>query len=265
MTTVRSFLTRGLLAGLFAGIVAFGVGYVVGEPSVNAAIALEESGTHDRGTAEVEPGAAHDSADHDTAVPRSLQSTVGLLTATIVAGTTLGGLLGVLSALALGRLGTAGPRTTTLVVTAIGFVSVYLLPFVAYPPNPPAVGQDDTIVTRTALYFILLAISLVAAVAAVVVGRRLAARWGAWYAVLAAAGGYLLVTLVAIAALPNYNEVPAEFPAVVLYEFRTASFLTQLTLWAALGLTLAELLHRLGGRTGRMADAQQRYAVPTSS
>ena len=265
MTTVRSFLIRGLLAGLFAGILAFGVGYVVGEPSVTAAIALEESGSHDHGTTEAGSAAADDSTTHDTVVPRSLQSTVGLLTATIVAGTTLGGVIGVLSALALGRFGAAGSRTTTLAVTAIGFVSVYVLPFVAYPPNPPAVGQGDTIVTRTALYFTLLAISLVAAVAAVVVGRRLAVRWGAWYAVLAAAGGYLLVTLIAIAALPNYNEVPAGFPAVVLYQFRTASFLTQLTLWGALGVILAELVHRLGRRNGRMADAQQRYAAPTPS
>ena len=43
--------------------------------------------------------------DHATEVPRSLQSTVGLLTGTVVAGVTLGGLVGVLSALALGRFG----------------------------------------------------------------------------------------------------------------------------------------------------------------
>ena len=44
MLSVRSFLVRGLLAGLVAGIVAFGVAYVVGEPSIDAAIAIEESG-----------------------------------------------------------------------------------------------------------------------------------------------------------------------------------------------------------------------------
>ena len=44
MTSARNFLVRGLLAGLVAGLVAFGVAYVVGEPSVNASIAIEESG-----------------------------------------------------------------------------------------------------------------------------------------------------------------------------------------------------------------------------
>ena len=38
---VRSFLVRGLLAGLIAGLAAFAVAYVVGEPSLSAAISLE--------------------------------------------------------------------------------------------------------------------------------------------------------------------------------------------------------------------------------
>ncbi len=232
MTSARAFLIRGLLAGLFAGLIAFGVAYVVGEPSVDAAIAIEES--------------AHGGGE---LVPRSLQSTVGLLTGTAVAGVTLGGLVGVLSALALGRLGSLGVRGVSLSLASMGFVSVSLLPFVAYPPNPPAVGHPETIGTRTELYFILVAISIIAAVTAVVVGHRLAARWGAWYATLSAVVGYLLVTLTAIALLPSYSEVPADFPATVLYEFRVASLVTQLALWATLGVTLGELLYRLQRRT----------------
>src|SRR6476469_1680212 len=44
MLTARTFLVRGLLAGLAAGILAFGVAYLVGEPPVAAAIALEDQG-----------------------------------------------------------------------------------------------------------------------------------------------------------------------------------------------------------------------------
>ncbi len=259
MTSARSFLVRGLLAGLVAGLVAFGVAYVVGEPSINAAIEIEESGGlgdhHAHPTANDSSGAAE--------VPRLLQSTVGLLTGTLVAGVTLGGLLGVLSALALGRFGRLGVRGVSLSVAAIGFVSVSLIPFVAYPPNPPAVGHPDTIGVRTALYFILLASSIIAAVAAVLVGRELADRWGAWYATLSAIAGYLLVTISALALLPSYSEVPADFSATVLYEFRAASLLTQLSLWATLGLALGELLYRLQPRTGVEA-AQPDYAEQLS-
>jgi predicted cobalt transporter CbtA len=182
-------------------------------------------------------------------VPRSLQSTAGLLTATLVAGVTLGGLVGVITALALGRLGRFGVRGVSQSVAAIGFVSVGLLPFVAYPPNPPAVGHPDTIGMRSELYFIMVAISVIAAVTAVLVGRKLSRRWGGWYATLSAIAGDLLVIIAAIVLLPTYPDVPADFPATVLYEFRVASLVTQVALWGTIGLVLGELLHRLQRRT----------------
>jgi predicted cobalt transporter CbtA len=258
LISARSFLVRGLLAGLVAGIIAFGVAFVVGESSVNASIAIEESGSADPGHDRAQPAM---SRSQDTVVPRSLQSTLGLLTGTTVAGVTLGGLIGVLSAAALGRLGRLGIRGTVLVVTTLGFVSCYLLPSLAYPPNPPSIGQPDTIGYRTALYFSFVAISVIAALAALLAGRSLAVRWGSWYASIAAGAGYLVLTLVALRLMPTYNEVPADFPAAVLYDFRRASLITQLALWAVLGLTLAELVHRLAKRaqlsspTSRLLDA----------
>ena len=236
MLSARAFLLRGLLAGLIAGVAAFAVAYVGGEPSIRSAIALEESAPAPADHSHEEPG---------TEVPRALQSTVGLLTGTVVAGSTLGGLVGVLSALALGRLGGLSPRASTLSVTAIGFVAVFLVPFVAYPPNPPAVGSGETIGLRTALYFSTMAIGVVAAVVAVLTGRRLAGRIGGWYAAVAAAGGFVAVVGVAVALLPVVDEVPADFPATVLYAFRMASLATQLALWSVLGVVLAELVHRL--------------------
>lgn len=244
MASVSSFLVRGLLAGLVAGVLAFGVAYLVGEPPVRAAIALESAaGGHSHH--------APDAGAHDhgaTEVPRSLQETAGLLTGTVLTGVTLGGLVGVLGALALGRLGRLGVRASILLVTAIGFLALYVVPFLAYPPNPPAVGARETIGLRTALYFVLVAISVIAATTAVLVGRHLAGRWGSWYAGLAATTGYLLVVTGAVALLPAYDEIPAGYPAALLYEFRTASFLTALTLWSVLGVTLAELASRITGR-----------------
>ena len=250
----RDFLVRGLLAGLVAGLVTFAVAFVIGEPPLRDAIAVEQAttgagGSHgpadDHGAAGEQPGRAGDGA----AVPRSLQSTAGLLTGTLVASVTLGGLLGVLSALALGRLGHLGARASTLTVTGIGFTSWTLMPFLAYPPNPPGVGSAASIGLRIALYLSYVAVSTVAAVVAVLVARRMSHAWGGWYASLAAVTGYLLVMLAAIVLMPSYNEVPASFPAVLLYEFRLASLSTQATLWVVVGVVLAELVHRLTCRT----------------
>jgi len=237
VASVRSFLVRGLLAGLLAGLAAFAVAYVVGEPSLSAAISLEESAAgHHEHPAEIDPG---------TVVPRALQATLGLATGTVVAGVTLGGLLGVLTALLLGRLGAAGPRMAALLLAGVGFVAVQLVPFWAYPPNPPGVGDPGTLRLRTALYFVLLTISVLAAVAAVLLGRALAPRWGGWHAGLAAAAGYLVLIAAVLVLLPGYEEVPAGYPAGLLFRFRMASLLTQATLWAVLGVALAELTGRL--------------------
>ena len=47
-----------------------------------------------------------------------------------------------------------------------------------YPPNPPAVGQSDTIGMRTEWYLVMVLISVVLAIAAVLFARRLADRVG---------------------------------------------------------------------------------------
>lgn len=130
MPSARDFLVRDLLAGL----VCDAVGSLVGEPSIGHAVALEHS-------------------TELPMVPRSLQSTLGLLTATTVAGVTLGGLIGVLSAPALGRFGRLGVRATILVVTAVGFVAVQVLPGLGYPPNPPDVGH--AFLTQLTLWTVL--------------------------------------------------------------------------------------------------------------
>ena len=156
---VRGLLVRGLLVGLAAGLVAFVIAQVVGEPAVAAAIAVE-AGHHVHGAGEVE------------LVSRSVQSTAGLLTALLGFGAAIGGLFGLGFAVAQGRLGAAGARTTAGLLALGGFTTIILVPFLKYPANPPAVGSPGTIGRRTGLYFAMVLLSLLAAVIAVVVARQ---------------------------------------------------------------------------------------------
>ena len=73
----------------------------------------------------------------------------------LAVGVALGGLVGLASAFAVGRLGRLTPRQSTGLVAAVGFVGFALVPFLKYPANPPAVGSADTIGDRTALYWVL--------------------------------------------------------------------------------------------------------------
>ena len=229
---MKTLLVRGMLAGLIAGVLAFGFAYAFGEPSVNTAIGIEEAGTahsHDAGQAAEAP--------EEELVPRDIQSTVGLLTGVLAYGVAIGGLFALAFAFVYGRLGTLRPRVTAILLTGGAFAVVFLVPFLKYPANPPAVGQPGTIGTRTELYFGFVAISLLAGILAAAFGRRLADRFGVWGGFLLAAAGYVVVVAVAAWLMPIIDEVPATFPASTLWSFRTASIGTQATLWLALGLT----------------------------
>ncbi|MGK3204192.1 CbtA family protein [Amycolatopsis sp. MEPSY49] len=240
---MKTLLVRGMLAGLIAGVLAFGFAYAFGEPSVNTAIGLEESGghshSHDAGATPA-PAEEHE----EELVPRDIQSTVGLLTGVLVYGVAIGGLLSLAFAFAQGRLGNLRPRVTALLLTGGAFAVVFLVPFLKYPANPPAVGQPGTIGSRTELYFGFVAVSLLVGILATVFGRKLADRFGAWNGFLLAAAGYLVVIGVVAWLMPAVDEVPADFPASTLWSFRTASVGTQVTLWLALGLAFGAFAER---------------------
>ena len=148
--SARAFLVRGLLAGLLAGFAAFLVAHQVGEPHVERAIALEEAGVAS-GSAHPDADGTHSHAEEDagTEVSRGNQRTWGLATGTLAVGVALGGLVALVSAAVVGRLGRLTPGQSTAVVAAVGFVAVALVPFLKYPATPPAVGSAENIGDRT--------------------------------------------------------------------------------------------------------------------
>jgi hypothetical protein len=228
--SVRALLVRGMLAGLAAGVLALVVAYLLGEPRVDSAIAYEGAHTHEHG---------------EEMVSRSLQSTAGLATGVLLFGIAVGGIAALAFCFALGRIGRFGPRPTAALVSAGALLSVYVVPFLKYPANPPSVGDADTIGKRTTLYFLMIALSVLLSVGAVVLGRRLAPRLGNWNASVVAGAAFLVVIGLAFAFLPTVNEVPKDFPATLLWQFRLAALAIQLTLWTGFGLIFGYLADRL--------------------
>jgi hypothetical protein len=135
-------------------------------------------------------------------------------------------------------------RGTSALLALVGFVSVAVVPFIKYPPNPPAVGNPETIGPRTALFFGMIAVSIVAAVLAVRLQRRLQPRHGNWNATLVAGAAYVVVIALVQFALPAVDEVPAEFSASLLWDFRVAALGIQALIWATLGLVFGALAAR---------------------
>ena len=261
---VGGLLLRGMLAGIIAGLLAFGFARVFGEPQVERAIAFEAlsaQGAHSHGADAAQAGHSHGAADAEEEsglVSRKVQSTIGLLTGVIVYAAGLGGLFALVFAFAYGRIGNLDPRSLAALLAIAAFLAVYLVPALKYPANPPAVGQPETIGDRTGLYFFMVAYAIAALAFVVSIGRHLASRLGRWNGWLAASAAFIVIIAIGQALLPDISEVPADFPAVVLWRFRVASLGTQLVLWAGIGLIfgfLAEriLVGRRGGATPTLA------------
>ena len=232
---VGKLILQGLIAGLLAGILAFGFARVFGEPSVERAVQFESA--QDEANAAAARAAGKPAEEEEPEIfSRSVQSGIGLFTGLVVIGAGLGALFGVLFAFGYGRIGTWGPGATSALLAFLGWSSVYLVPAIKYPPNPPSVGLPDTIRIRTGLYFLMMAISIAATVGAWMFGTRVARTRGVWNGFLAAFIPYVLVLAFFFEVLPGINEVPANFPAVTLWSFRVASIGLQMVLWGGVGL-----------------------------
>jgi predicted cobalt transporter CbtA len=246
---VRTLLVRGMLVGVVAGLLSFGFLKVYGEPQVDRAIAFETQLDEAKAAAEKAKGMAKGMAmsevDQPELVSRPIQAGLGLFTAVVVYCTAFGGLFGLAFAFAYGRLpGALTPQGVSALLAATGFIAIYTVPSLKYPASPPSVGDAETIGVRTALYFIMIAISLAAMIGAVTLKRWFVPRLGEWNAILVVAACYIVLVALAGLLLPAVNEVPAEFPAVVLWKFRIASVGAQFIMWATLGLLFGGLTER---------------------
>jgi predicted cobalt transporter CbtA len=240
---VRTLLVRGMLVGILAGLISFAFLKVYGEPQVDIAIAFETQQDIAKEAAAQAKGVTMD--EQPDLFSRQVQAGIGLFVAVMVYATAFGGLFALAFAFAYGRLpGVLTPQGTALTLAVMGFVAVYLVPSLKYPANPPSVGEAHTIGMRTALYFLMIAVSIVAMIGAVALKRLLVGRFGDWNATVVVAVYYIVVVMIAGFLLPAVNEVPVEFPAVVLWKFRVASIGAQFILWATLGLVFGALTER---------------------
>ncbi len=241
----KDLLWRGMLAGILGALLAtlFARGFA--EPQIDLAIGYEEShAAHD--AAPEHPGGAQRMAQGMTMGPaapheeelvsRDTQKGAGLVTALVLYGAAVGGIFSLVFAYGYGRISHLGPRSFALVLACLTFLLIAIVPAIKYPQTPPAVGKHETVALRTAAYFGMIALSLGAAVIAARVRGAFARPGRGFDATLLGFVVYLGMVALGQFLLPTINEVPTDFPAVLLWNFRVASMGTQLVLWATIGL-----------------------------
>ena len=227
---VKQLLGRGALSGAVAGLVAFVFARIFAEPLIQQAIDFEDAHAHSHG---------------EELVSRSIQSFAGLGAGMILFGVAMGALVAVGYVVALGRTGNVRPFQLALLVPAFYFVGVFLVPFLKYPANPPAIGHEDTIRDRGASFLIAVAVSCIGLFLAVYVGQKIRQRLGVYPSVLLAGLGYAVVLGVVLALMPDFSETPAGFPADTLAKFRVDAIISQVLMWGTIALVFAPLAERV--------------------
>ncbi|MGH3782148.1 MAG: CbtA family protein [Pseudonocardiaceae bacterium] len=266
----RKLLLRGVLAGALAGLLAFVFARIFAESQIQAAIDYETGRDAAQAALDKTAGLPAGPADPDL-FSRAIQANLGAGVGMVFFGVAAGALFAVAYAVCLGRVGNLRPRALALLVAAGGFLAVYLVPFVKYPANPPAIGHPDTIKDRGGLYLLMVFCSVLFLVAAVWLGQRLRERFGNWNASTLAGATFVVAIGIVMAILPplghlavneqqfgnQTTETPLpltnasgtivypSFPADVLFDFRLYSVVAQLILWATIGLVFAPLAERL--------------------
>ncbi len=242
----RSVAVAAVLVGLLAGLLAALFLEVTGEPSIQEAINIEQAAAdaagHQAGAGPGEP----------EIVPRSVQRGVGLFAAYAVTGVAFGLLVAV--AFWVMRGGQPDPFRRALVAGAILAGAVTVAPWLKYPPNPPAVGDPDTLAKRQVLYVSLICLTALLGAAAAALSTRLRRDgWPAHRRVLTLVALVVVPLGVAFALLPPPPDA-ITVPANLLWRFRLASLGGNLLLWGVLTLGFGALTAEAAAR-GRTSTA----------
>jgi hypothetical protein len=196
---------RGALSGAIAGILGFVFARIWAEPMINRAIDYESG--RDAVLDGLSKAAGRSvAADGPVIFDRTIQSTIGIATGIIAFSAAMGALVAVAYLVLHGRF-RIRPRTLAWMVAGFGFLGMFMLPFVKYPANPPAIGHDFTIGPRGELYLSTVAVSLILLGLAVYVACRLRARFGLQGAVLLSAAGFFIVYGVFIGLMPSLGHL----------------------------------------------------------
>jgi predicted cobalt transporter CbtA len=137
-----TFIFVSLLSGVIAGVILAGVNYFVAEPFIDQAIGIEVDNSITSGEV----------VDFDELSSYRVWQKEGPFAAGAFLGLTYGAILGIVYVISRKYLPSSDDRKKALILAAIMCLSLYVVPFIKYPANPPAVGDPETIGLRDSLY-----------------------------------------------------------------------------------------------------------------
>ncbi|MHA7647208.1 CbtA family protein [Nitrosopumilus sp. S4] len=227
------FIIIVLISGAFAGLVHGTVNFAIVEPYLDQAIGLENQNLFASGEAEDTPEFWVEYEGY-----RVWQKS-GQILAGIILGVSVGSLFGIVYALSRNSLPGNNDVKKAIVLSGIMWFTLYLIPFLKYPANPPTVGDADTVILRSILYLSFIAISGIGALVFYKISKKFKER----KKFIALIGYGIFISAVFFGMPENPDEITA--PMNLVTEFRIMSVLGVSSFWASVGVILGILWNRL--------------------
>ena len=226
------FIIIVLLSGAFAGLIHGTVNFAIVEPYLDQFIGIENKNLFVSGEEE-------DTSEFWVEYQgyRIWQKS-GQILAGAILGTSIGALFGIVFALSKKSLPGNHTVKKSLTLAGVMWLTLYLIPFLKYPANPPPVGDSETIVLRAILYLSFIAISGIGALLFYKLSKKL--KYNKKFVSLI--GYSVFITSVFFIMPDNPDEITA--PMNLVNEFRLMSTLGVSSFWVSIGVILGLFWNR---------------------
>lgn len=226
------FIIIVLVSGAFAGFIHGTVNFAIVEPYLDQAIGIENQNLFASGEEEDTPEFWVEYEGY-----RVWQKS-GQILAGVILGMSVGSLFGIVFAFSKNALPGNNIVKKSIILSGIMWVTLYIIPFLKYPANPPTVGDGETVVLRAILYLSFIAISGLGAVAFYKLSKKFQNKKK-----LVSLLGYAVFISVVFLVMPeNPDEITA--PMNLVNEFRIMSVIGVTSFWVSVGLILGLFWNR---------------------
>lgn len=230
------FILVVLVSGFSAGVVFGFINFVTTEPFLDSAIELENRALFQSGEEKDTPEFR---AEYNSY--RYWQKS-GMVLAGGIFGMAVGSLFGIVYAYSRKDLPGKHEIQKSLILTGLMWFTVFMIPFLKYPANPPTVGDPNTVVYRAILYLSFIAISGLGAWAFYRVYKKLSKN----RKVLAFAGYAVFISIAFVIMPQNPDKVLAPMDLVSGFRIMSATAVT--VFWIINAVILGALWQRFQTR-----------------
>ena len=226
-----TFILISMGSGALAGLILAGMNMFVVEPYVDKAIGMETAKAIDLGK--------NVPTDDEQNSYRILQKSGSFVGGSIL-GMAFGSLLGIVYMFCRKAIPFSSDIKRAVFLSLAMCLVIFVVPFIKYPGNPPAVGNPDTIWLRESLYIGFLSVSSLSALFLGIMSYKLR---HIQKALIVMPLFYVVIVSIAFVLFPP-NPDKISIPMDLVNSFRVMSGFIMVCVWVALGVVFGVLWHK---------------------